>query len=1170
MDGQTPRKSWKRRLVRALALCLILSAAALGALPWLLGTPPVRSALVGAVNRAIAPSRVAIRGVSASWVGPIRLTGVSLRDGRGKVLIDAKSAALDRGLIALARDPSRLGTITVEGAAVDVERRADGSIDLVEALVPPSPKAEAPDEAPKPTTTSGRPGVSVTIRVVEGSLRLSTPELAEPLVAGKLGLEAVLPAEADRPLSWKVRLAEPPGGSASETLGVDGTFDLNAPVNPDLSLAVKGERWPLALAGATLGADLSARTRLDGTLTLARKAGQWSAAGDARLLDLDATGPALAGDRLRLDQVVAAWDLAQTANAWQVSKIDVQSPVAIVTGHASVGSDGTVPAAKLEASFDLAALAGRVPHVLRLRDGLTLERGSARLSVDVATAGDTQTGSATLKLTELTARDAARAFTLHDPLTVDARATRSPTGFSVQALAVNATFLKLNGSGDLERGLTLSGSLDLGALEAQFRDLIDFGGLKLAGTGRIAADYRKAKAPPAGKTGTGFVARSAVEVRGLKVAGLSADPVERDAVRLDAVVTGPADGSGAPQGWENLRFNLKSSRDAVLVGASNRGGTTTVSASASVPWTLSQRDGVASAVAVGRWTPGPGSGQGVAEFDQLRLSLRPADPALAADGTLALAVRGRLDLTAGNLTLTPLPSAATPALGLAPEGLTLHGLQASLAAGHTAQLKLVGDLGMLDRALAVWSAQPANGLAGKFSAQVALSPGKPGQPGFGLVVSAPDVSRPRSDGKSRQPEGPLTLACNGTYDLGGNRVNLEGFGLVTRYGHVTATGRIDEPGGRLVADLQGALTPNWPALSALATESAGSAVQLAGGPRPYRVKGPLSGASLAGVLKGLDAEVGLDLASADAFGLKLGPAPLVVRCGGGKVAIDPVHTTMNGGKVDLLPGLDVDEARGIALTLAKGSALDGVVINDEVSRAVLSYVAPVLDKATHVNGKVAMTVDGADIPLASCPPDRRLNLTGQLVFQDVVFAPGPFAEEVLTLAGPKTARGVRLHQPVQLAVADGRVIQKGLEVPIAQGSKVALEGSVGFDQTLDLKASVPLTKALLGPAGGLGANLDGLVDGRTVVVPIGGTVEHPRVNRQALQVALKQLSRDVLKGGLSREASGLLDRVAPPAGNGQGSPPRGRSDPLKGLENELLRRLAPRGNGGDAPPNPQP
>ena len=55
------------------------------------------------------------------------------------------------------------------------------------------------------------------------------------------------------------------------------------------------------------------------------------------------------------------------------------------------------------------------------------------------------------------------------------------------------------------------------------------------------------------------------------------------------------------------------------------------------------------------------------------------------------------------------------------------------------------------------------------------------------------------------------------------------------------------------------------------------------------------------ILKGLDAELGIDLAEAQVFGMRVGPAPIVVRCGGGHVAIDPIATTLNGGRVVLRP-----------------------------------------------------------------------------------------------------------------------------------------------------------------------------------------------------------------------------------------------------------------------------
>lgn len=1144
MDGQTPRKkSILRKLARAFIVLSLLGGLLLAALPWLLSTPPARDAVVTRVNKMLAPSRIGVRGLSLSWTGPLRLTGVTLKNGEGKTLVDAKRAELDRGLIALLRNPSRLGTVTLDGAAVDIERRVDGSIDLVDALSPPKPKAAAPVHPPK---ASGAGPVDVTLRVTRGSLRLTTPELAEPLTAESFDMDVRYPAARGENLSWRIRLAKPAGGTAAETLGVDGEFDHQAAADPALTLTVKGERWPLALAapGAVV------RGRLDGALKAARTAGAWSSSGDAKLLGLDASGPALAGDRLAFDSLGANWDVAQSGGTWSVRNVGVVSPVGTLSARGSVDPANTagVPDARVEGRIDLAALAKQIPHTLRLREGLTLEHGSARVLIQVKKDGETQTGSVEAAVSDLVARDKSHAFTLRDPATVSAKATRSSAGVTLQTFAVKTAFLDLTGSGDIASGVKLSGTIDLGGLKSQLKDLIDFGGVELAGKGRLAADYRK--------TGAAYVGRSAVEVRGLKVAGLTGEPVVRDSVRFDAAVSGPADPTGLPATWESLRVNAVAGPDKVILAGKVAGGVTSVSGSASLPVSFSQRDGRADVALAGRMKPGPDGNPGLIEFDTLQASLRPSDPALAAAGSVAVSVRGSVDLVNDDLTLNPLPLPAgfPTVVAVGPEGLKYHGLLKTPLTAKAAKGVLVGDLAAVERLLFVWTGREPGGYGGTARAQVGMGPGE-GRLNVGLTLTVPDLSRPTSDGKGRRPEGPLTVAFGGGYAPDADRVTFDALSVTSRYARIDASGRVDEATGRRVADLQGTLAPAWEGVTALAAEMVEPGIKLRGRPRPFRVKGPLSGDSAVALLKGLDAEIAVELTEADAFGMKLGPAPVVVRGKGGAFTVDPIQTTLNNGRVTLLPGLVVDEAKGIALTLARGSAIDGAEINDEVSKRVLSYVAPVMDKATHVRGKVAVTVDGAEFPIIA-PDGRKTALTGQLSFQDVVFAPGPFATELLTFAGQPDSSGIRLHQPVQLSVADGRVVQKGLEIPIRKDATVALEGSVGFDQTLALRASVPITRGMLGARSGL----DDLIGDRKVVVPIDGTVSKPRVDKRALQVALRELSKSVLKKELTKNATDLLNQLGPPpaAGDGGNGKPNGGRDDIKALGDELLRRVVPR------------
>ena len=1156
MDDQTPRKkSLARRLVRVVAVMVLLAVVLVGALPWLLSTTPARRAIVAAVNRTIAPSKVGISGVSLSWAGSIRLSGLWLKNKDGKTLLTARQAVLDRGLFPLALDRSRLGTLTVDGASVDVERRADGSIDLVEALMPPQvattpTQSQAPTTAPEPVPAAKtRPTMELTVRVVRSTIKFQTPELAEPFTAEEADVEVILPAATGQKLTWRVRLAHPVGGTAEETLGVDGEYDQRAAETPDLTVSVKGGGWPIAVK--TSGA--VARGRLDGTLKAAREAGRWSSSGDARLLGFDASGPVLAGDRLDFD-IEAAWDLDESNGAWTVRKLGLVCPVGSVSASGTVAAgDGKVaPDARIEGRIDLAALSKQIPHTLRLRDGLTLEQGSARLLVQVKSEGAAQKGTVEMDVSDLTARERqpSRTFTLRDPATVTAKATRAATGFSLETLSVKTAFLNLTGSGDLQKGVKLAGTVDLAKIEEQFHDLIDFGGIQLAGRGRMAADYRK-NGP------SGFLTRYAAEFRGLKVAGLTAEPLVRDSLRFDAASSGPADPTGLPETWENVRINLKSSQDNVTVATqTHKDGITSVNGSASVPVTVSQRAGQADVKFNGRWRPGKDSklNLGVVEFDELRLGLRPLDASLAEAGTLGFAARGWVDLDNDGLLLTPLP--APSPLVLAPEGLKLHGLRKTPTALRAGSGFFIGDLAAIEQALFVWTGREPTGLGGAVAAHFGMGPGETGKLNLAVSVSVPDLSRLAADGKSRTPEGPLTLAYSGTYEPAIDRISIGNFGAATRYAWFSALGTIDEPLGRRLADLTGAIAPNWEALNVLASEMTEPGARLQGKTRPFRVKGLLSGGSLAAILKGLDAEVGIDLTSADVMGLTLGPASVVVRCKAGTFAVDPIKTTMNNGVVDLKPGLAVDETRGIALLLAKGSKLDGVEINDEVSKDLLSFIAPVLDKATHVHGKVSLTVDKADIPLTG-PPEHKVSMTGQLVFQDVIFAPGPFANQMLGLVGKSNEPGLRLHQPIQLTVADGRVYQKGLNVPIAANSAISLEGSVGFDESLDLKASVPITKGMLGSAAGL----DDLVGDGKITVPINGTVSHPQINKQALQVAVRELARNVLKRDVSKEASRFLDKLGPAPSAGGGAVPNGIQGDLKGLENQFLRRVLPGGGG---------
>jgi translocation and assembly module TamB len=1106
-EAPHPRK--RRRLRRFVVLLVLVPLILTASLPALLSTAPARFALVALANRYLAPARLDVANLRLSWFGTLELSGLSVCDPHGKRLLAVARATLDRSLLELLFDRTSPGTLTLLQPALDVTRGPDGSIDLVE-LLPKRRPAAPVRPASEPPAPAGRLfDVDCTLKVVRGSLRLQAPELIEPLTVDRFDL-TVQTTVAPGPLNLRLRM-EKGSGTGAASLAVDGLYDLRAPnaAAADLTINLVARRWPL---GARLGAGLAARGTLDGQIVAIQKGGRWDLKGDTRLSGLDASGRALAGDRLTLELVTAIWDVVQAPppNAasgpaiWDVRRLKVTCPVATLAASGPImGLPGT--GATIESRLDLAALAQQVPHALRLREGLAVERGDAGLRVSLRYEAEKQTAEITAQLSDLTASDGARTVALRSPAKLAARLARRGSNLGIEELELSSDFLRTSGSGDLDAGVKIAGALDLGALQAQLRDLVDFGKMEMAGQGEYTVTYRR--------TGATFAAAMVSEFRGLDLKGLTTEPIHRETLRLEAAAAGASSPTGMPQAVADFKVGLAAGQITALARAVTSDGGRMLEAVAAGPLTLSEKtDGVARGDLKFQ-----GSWQSPAlEISTLRLGVHPAGVAAEASAP-ALAVRGRFDQKRGELILNQLAGAPLGAIMVAPEGLRIGGLDGG---GVKVEGSLMGDLAALDQLAAGLSGGASHGLAGSWVGKLSTQPLAGGRYQVGLLLSTPDLSRAGAPGQPRSQEGPFGLAARASYRADGGLLDFEELRLVTRYAALDARGRLADATGRRVADLQGTLTPNWQTLNALVASAVEPGARLQGGaPRAFRVKGPLSGASTAELLKGLNLELGIDLAGAQAYGLHLGPTPLVVLCDGGRTIVAPIVTTLNNGKVDVRPDLPLDDPRGLTLRLLPGSSLQNVEINDEVSHKLLRYVAPILDEATQVHGRVSASFAQAEFPIGD-DASRSMTLAGSIVFSDVTFGAGPLGSELLSLAGRGQDTALRMNQPIQLAIADRRIHQSGLEIPINNQTRITIKGSVGFDQTLALRAEVPLNPTMLGRD----KVLQNLAAGTTIPVPVGGTLTHPTVDRQALAGAMREVTRSILKRGARDEASELLKR----------------------------------------------
>jgi len=1036
------RASWKRRVLRGTAVLALLLTLAVALLPQILGTAPGRSLILGRINRAIAPGRIEATGLRFSWTGPIRAEGVVLRTGEGKAIVTAPSVAWDRGLWKLLTDRPRYGTITLTGAACDITRREDGSIDLVDALGLGSRK-DAP-EPPVPTKDDPSPPTVATLKIVGGSLNLRSPELPSGLVAETFDLTLVQPAPPS-PQSFELRLKKPGG----ETLEIAGHLDAaSAP-----SLTLSATQWPLDVAYS----GLAGSGTFDGKAVADLRGGAVSASGDVRLSRVEATGPALGGDHVRLDRISGSWDVAQSEAGWTVKRLDVTSPIG------SLKSDRPIPAppgttATISGRFALAALAKQAPHALGLGAGVAVAGGGGVGEVVGREDAGTQRLHVSANLSNISAIERGRPapIVLREPATLSAEVSAKGRDIRVERLGLTASGLSAEGSGDLDKGVKVTGRFDLAALAKQARDLVDLGGMEPGGRGRFVGDYRRTEA--------GYLARYKAEVDAFSLARPGAGPIARDVVKLDGDVSGTADVTGLPTSWRSVRVGLGLPDLAASVTLSPRPDGLAITAAANRPMILGGRPGIGEVRGVVLW-----STSGI-EIGEVVATVTPAAPAQA----VSLSASGRYDLGAGTLTLSPLPGGA---IALAPSGLRLTGLGGS-SGPLTIEGGLVGDLKAVDRLWAAYSGSEAYGL-----------------------------------------DGPCGLAINAAYHSENGRLDLTGLTVTSRYGSSAITGKIDDFSGLRDADLGGVLTIDKATLDALVTSAIAPDARLSARVRPFHLRGPLSG----DILREIRAEGGLDIDGAEAAGLKLGSAQVIAQLTGGKVTVEPIRSTLNGGTVAILTEVTLDEAGGATVHLLPGTAIQDAVIDDPLSERLLSYVAPVLHEASQVRGRVSMVIDRASFPIGG-PTTRPVSLAGSLEFQDVIFGPGPMASEVLNIVPLKREAQLRLNETIRVAVEKGRVYQKGLEVPVGGGKSFGLEGSVGFDRTLALKAMVPVAVPGVPGLAGRGSATETLADMR-IPVPIGGTLAHPRIDRQALAKGLRDEGRSAIRREAEAGAEKLIRRL---------------------------------------------
>jgi len=1168
--GRKARR-WLRWLLIAFAALVVLIAA----LPYMLSTDLAKGRLLPLVNDRI-HGHVAIDDISLGWFSPVVVRGVRVTDPEGREVLTVRSASAGRSLLRLATGWESFGLVEVDEPRAVLYLDASGGSSLQRAFQSRMPSAATRREGGPLPKLAGR------IVVRDASVRLVRPDgrsydvpdidtewqlatLAN--VNGRLEVRLVPTGR----LLVKADLTSLAGPRQLQPGKASGTFTVQTPEAIDLT-AIGRFAAPDADAAGAVSLDLDG-SLMEGGVTARLRAGAagLAAGGKARRAvrpvdiqlvgDIGHAGSETTG-RLELAGYGAEGGkrgdrFARLAGSFRhvTSPAELKLSAAKVLAAVLKGEPLSLPDFALDANgtVDIPRLAAAVPAMLRIRPDVTVESGRVVVEEVAVRGGDKQAASGGLALRDLLARRGSREIRWQ-PVEANFEAAMEPgKGLRIRQLAVRSDFARLDANGlvgDLKAGYRA----DLAKLTDQLGEVIDLGGMKLAGDSR-----GELRATLEGERLLQISGNSSTRSLTFSQGGRKLDLAETRLGWLGSVDFGDANSVRV----EATRVDL-SADNLLTVRADARYNVTTGAMDANVS---SIRADLAAAA-------GKARGLGVSSFLNLSGTLGGRMTAVRSGGGAPLRSEGRIEATGlradGN------------SIGNGTAALTWDGVEVNAATGgvtvKTAKLQsdfatfvasgvnvalsgkpaLAGEASLdadlakvMALANAFGSAPAAGGKADRAAPPLELAgklhwAGRARSEGKALILdgmaTVSDLLAKRGNDKFTDPK--LALQQLVRIDTDANSMTFDTLKLTSTLMSANLRGSLKDYAGRQELHLEGSYEGDWAYITAaMHTFAPGTGdLALAGKWKgPITVTGPLKAPKVRPEYRGVNADSAVTWDSGDYAGLKLGKADIPVRMDNGKVVVPDTSVAVSGGTANLAATVDLEPNVPMLDIPGRRMLLDKVEVNQEVGEKLLSRVNPIFADAMSLSGKVSLKTEDIHLPLDADQILRSGSGSGRLEFIDFRMRPKGETGNLLALGGIGSGGEVAMQiSGLDFRIAKGALHYENFTISFGKAFDLQFKGSVSFDNTTSLMVSVPLNASILGK---LGVKKDLLpyaraLEGVRIWVPLLGTRTAPQLGwgKVDTQGVVKKLMEASVKGAAGQFLEGLRPKGLDDKGGGKSGP----------------------------------
>jgi hypothetical protein len=1132
-DPLPTRRRGRRWLVRFAVVGLLLMLAAWFA-PAVVAKTGLRQAVLARVFADL-DGTVAAGSASFGWLSPIELRDVTFADRAGLPILRSERVTSARTLLALALDQSDLGTFTVERPVLEVVCESDSTnVEraiaryLVDDGTPPSPQRTA-----------------LAVTVEQG--RVVLKDATEEKTLDPFGLTVTVPASRSEPVALKLTA----GGPESGTLAADCTF-------ADAStVAVTAERFAAESLGPLVGRfspGTVAAGRVSGKASIGWGADRTAIEGRAEVVGLDLAGPWLGADRVRLQRAEVPCKLELASGEVRIESAELTCDVGTLSAAGTINP--AEPAEKLlsraglniAADIDLAKLVAVLPQLLRVRQGTELREGRVNVRLTSTAGPDGTTWDATARTTSLKGVRDGRAIGWDTPLDLEVAGRLRADGLPVfDKLVCRSEFVAINARGTPEQ-FVAAANADLDRLAARLGEFVDLGGLRLEGT--AALTLRTLTRPEGGFTADGSARLTRFTI---------ADKAGRGLSEPDLLAEVRASGRRDPAGPIRLDGG-----EATLTAGADRLTASLVEPVADARTARTGKLAVQLAGDLGRWRTrlgwlgiptdwqvgGTGTAAGVVTLtadgvtaERIRAEVTNArfrgsgvdlsERTLSAEAGLAF------ESQSGSVAFLD-PRMSCESLGLSAKRLDLkpavgggYGLVGSAA--------VTANVNRVQRAVGLQSDPAgADALGGMASGTVTLDTAA-----APMTFDADLVIDKFTLGPAAKPawtEPRVKLVTAGVYDTAADALRFRGLKLERDGLAADARGSLAKITTTPEVSLEGALAYDLAKLEPTLKAYLGKDAKAVGkDSRPFKLSGKLGdgGKNLTAAVgqprspfDSLSGSAAVAWQSVRAYGFEVGAAELKAALDRGTLKASPVEATFGGGKVRLEPTVHLT-GKDYDLTFAKGRVVERARLTPAACADALGFALPAVANAAQADGTFSFDLEESRVPLSD--PDRAA-VRGKLTVHTATVSPGPLVTEIATLFGAKqTTLPLATEQVVPVRLENGRVHHENFTIRIGQ-SDVRSSGSVGLDGGVSLVLDLPVPPRALDRLLSNNPILRESLSKQRIKVPVGGTLQRPRLDAKAFDDAVAGVMRGAAKdaaGGLiekgrDRLLDELLKRAQPP------------------------------------------